>query len=69
MRIEEELANHPEVVEVVEVSSGEENNEENNEEEVTIVVEKSTAGPVVGSSFDSSGRILLAPASSISSLH
>ena len=50
MRIEEELANHPEVVEVevVEVSSGEENNEENNEEKVTIVVEKSSPGPVGG---------------------
>ena len=65
VRIEEELSKHPEEVvevEVVEVSSDEENTEE---EEVTIVLEKSPAGPVVGSSSDSSGRITLAPGSSI----
>ena len=49
--------------EVVEVSSGEENSEEeNSEKEVTIVQEKSIAGPVEGSSSDSSGRIILARA-------
>ena len=66
-RIEEELTQHPQVVEVVEVSSGEENTEEEDaeddadeekEEEVTIVKEKSTEGPVVGSSSESSGKIL-----------
>ena len=62
-RIKEQLAKNPEVVEVVEVSSDEENTEE--EEEVTILLEKSPAGPVVGSSSDSSGRITLAPGSSI----
>ena len=69
VRIEEELSKHPEEVvevEVVEVSSDEEDTEEEDaeddadEEEVTIVKEKSTGGPVVGSSSDSSGTIILA---------
>ena len=66
VRIEEELSKQP-GVEVVEISSDEESSEEevkvcseeNSDEEVTIIQEKSTAGPVVGSSSDSSGRIIL----------
>ena len=64
VRIEEELSQQL-GVEVVEVSSSEESSEE-----VEIILEKSTAGPVVGSSCDNSGWIILASvSSSISSLH
>ena len=63
VRIEGELAKQ--IVEVVEVSSG----EESSEEEVEIVLEKSTAGPVEGRSSDSSGRIILARAWIIFSLY